>query len=105
MFRHLYGLLIRQAFETSTQIKSAIQSGMPTLAIDVAPAIFDAMVKSQSWITDEDAWKPIAAAFPTQHSAYAQQLREAILKRRSEGHPFIFLFAVREERVQLLTLS
>lgn len=50
---------------------------MPTLAVDVAPAIFEAMVKLESWITDEDAWKPIAAAFPTQHSAYAQQLREA----------------------------
>ncbi|KIJ97967.1 hypothetical protein K443DRAFT_104703 [Laccaria amethystina LaAM-08-1] len=98
-------LFLDRAFETSTQIKSAIQTGIPTLAIDVAPAIFDAMVKSQSWITDEDAWKPIVAAFPTQHSAYAQQLREAILKRRSEGHPFILLFAVREERIQLLTLS
>jgi hypothetical protein len=50
---------------------------MPTLAVDVAPAIFEAMVKLESWITDKDAWKPIAAAFPTQHSAYAQQLREA----------------------------
>jgi hypothetical protein len=50
---------------------------MPTLVIDVAPAIFDTMVKSQSWITEENAWKPIAAAFSTQHLAYAQQLREA----------------------------
>ena len=53
---------------------------MPTLAIDVTNLrlrFFDPMVKSQSWITDEDAWKPIAAAFSTQHSAYAQQLREA----------------------------
>jgi hypothetical protein len=35
------------------------------------------MVKSQRWIMDEDTWMPIVTAFPTQHSAHAQQLREA----------------------------
>lgn len=47
----------------------------------------------------------MVSSFPAQHTAYAQQVREAAVKRKAEGHPYILLFAVREERVQLLTLT
>ena len=72
--------------------------------MDVPPLIFDAMTRSGSWITDEEAWKIVLNTFPAQNTAYAQQIREAAAKRRAEGHRFLILFAVREERVQLLAL-
>ncbi|KAJ6607583.1 kinase-like domain-containing protein [Mycena sp. CBHHK59/15] len=98
-------LFMDRAFETAVEIKSAVQAGMPTLAVDVLPAVFDSMIRSPAWLTDEEAWKSLATAFPAQQSAYAQQVREAAQKRRTEGHSFILLFAVREERVQLLNLT
>jgi translation initiation factor 2-alpha kinase 4 len=78
---------------------------MPILAVDVLPSIFDAMIKSAAWLTDEETWKALAAAFPVQQWAYAQQVREAAVKRKAEGYAYILLFAVREERVQLLKLA
>lgn len=86
-------------------VRSSIQSGMPTVAVDVPPNMFDAMVRNASWVTDEEAWKPLMAAFPPQTSAYAHQVREAVAKRKAEGHHYVLLFAVREERIQLLDLS
>lgn len=87
------------------QIKSAVQSGLPILAVDVPTSLFDAMMKSTTWITDDEAWKVIIGSFAPSHSAYAWQLREAVGKKKSDGYQFVLLFAVREERVHLLTLS
>ena len=87
------------------QIKSTVQSGLPTLAIDVPPAVFDCITKNSAWINEEDAWKPILAAFSNQQAAYALQIREAVARRKAEGCHYVLLFAVREERVQLLSLS
>jgi eukaryotic translation initiation factor 2-alpha kinase 4 len=77
---------------------------MPILAVDVPTSLFDAMTKSAGWITDDDAWRTIISSFAPTHSAYAAQVREAVGKRRSDGHPFLLLFAVREERIHLLSL-
>lgn len=97
---------MRTAFEKVTSIQSAFHAGMPTLGVDVSPALFDAMARSAAWITDEEAWKPLAAQFPAQHAAYAQQLREAALKRKTDGvAPYILLYAVKEDRAQLLALN
>jgi translation initiation factor 2-alpha kinase 4 len=93
------------AFETGVEIKSAVQAGMPLLAVDVPTGAFDCMVKNPAWLTDDDAWKPLVALFPPQQSVYAQQVREAAVKRKTEGHAFLLLFAVRDERVQLLNLN
>ncbi|KAJ7874765.1 kinase-like domain-containing protein [Mycena olivaceomarginata] len=98
-------LFMDRAFETGLEIESGVQAGMPILAVDVLPAVFDAMIKSAAWLTDDEIWKALAAAFPVQQWAYAQQVREAVLKRKTEGHRYILLFAVREERVQLLKLT
>lgn len=73
------------------------------LAIDVPPPVFDAITRNSAWVTDDDVWRPISSAFPTQQSAYANQVREAVAKRKAD-HQFILLFAIREERVQLLSL-
>lgn len=93
-----------RAFDAAVQIKNAAIAGMPTLAVDVPPAVFDDMIKSMNWITDEDAWKTLAATFPSQQGPYANQIRDSVLRRRMDGHRFLLLFAVKEERVALLTL-
>ncbi|KAJ7432513.1 kinase-like domain-containing protein [Mycena galericulata] len=98
-------LFMDRAFETGLEIESGVQAGMPILAVDVLPAVFDAMIKSSTWLADEDVWKTLASAFPVQQWAYAQQVREAVVKRKAEGHRYILLFAVREERIQLLKLT
>lgn len=92
------------AFETGAQVKSAVQTGIPILAVDVPPAAYDAMIKNAVWITDDEAWKAILSTFPLQHSVYAPQVREAVAKRKADGHHYVLLFAVREERIQLLSL-
>ncbi|OCH91731.1 Serine/threonine-protein kinase [Obba rivulosa] len=97
-------MFLDRAFDIYMQVKNSVASGMPSLAVDVPPSVFEEMTKHTSWITDEDAWKPIAASFPPQHSAYASQIREAVLRRKADGHKFLLLIAVREERVFLLTL-
>lgn len=86
-------------------IRSSMQNGMPTVAVDVSPDLFDVMVRNSNWVTDEEAWKPLAAAFAPQTSAYANQIRDAVAKRKAEGHRYVLLFAVKEDRVQLLDLS
>ena len=73
---------------------------MPIFAVDVPPNIFDAMIRTSAWVTDDDAWKIILAGFPTANDAYLHQLREAAAKRKG----YILLYALREDRVQLLTL-
>ncbi|KAH7905298.1 kinase-like domain-containing protein [Hygrophoropsis aurantiaca] len=98
-------ILLDRAYEKSMQFKTAVQSGMPTLVIDVPTEVFDHLAKSSAWITDEEAWKVVAGSIPPLHHAYAQQVREAMTKRKAEKHPFLLLYAAREDRVQLLALN
>lgn len=90
------------AFETGVQIKNSMQNGMPMLAIDVPPAVFDSMVRNSSWVVEDEQWKAMINGFAS--PVYAQQIRDAAVKRKSEGHSFMLLFSVRDERVQLLNL-
>ena len=76
---------------------------MPTIALDVSADVFDSMVRNPKWVNDDEAWKTLSATFPPQTSMYAYQIREAVAK--VEGHPYVLLFAVRDECVQLLNLS
>lgn len=93
------------AYERGAHLKAAITNGMPMLGIDVPTPVFDTLVRSPVWIYDEDVWKTIVASMPALQTAYAFQLREAVAKRKAEGHPFIILYAIREERIQVLSLS
>ncbi|THH07415.1 hypothetical protein EW145_g3399 [Phellinidium pouzarii] len=74
------------------------------LAIDVPPGVFDALARSDAWVTDDDAWRSILPGFPTQHTTYASQIRDAVARRKNDGAEFLILFAVKEERVALLSL-
>jgi translation initiation factor 2-alpha kinase 4 len=90
------------AFETAANLKSSVQAGLQVLAVDVPSQVFDALIKDAGWVTDDEAWRAIAATFPVGQSAYAQQCRESASKRRADGHAFLLLVAVREERVGLI---
>ncbi|KZT06721.1 Serine/threonine-protein kinase [Laetiporus sulphureus 93-53] len=103
--KHTKQMFLDRAFDASLQVKNAAMSGMPTLAVDVPPSVFEEMTKNTGWITDEDAWKAILANFPAQHTVYAHQVKEAVIKRKMDGHKFILLFSVRDERMFLLNLS
>lgn len=92
------------AFETALRVCSAVQSGIPVVAIDTPANVFDGLCRSSSWISDDEAWKAVASSFPNLSTGYALQIRDAISRRRAEGHHFILLFAVRDERVHLLML-
>jgi eukaryotic translation initiation factor 2-alpha kinase 4 len=85
-------------------VSSAVQSGIPVVAIDTPTNFFDALCKSSSWVTDDETWKTVVSSSPLSSAGYAPQIREAVSRRRMEGHHFILLFAVRDDRVHLLTL-
>jgi translation initiation factor 2-alpha kinase 4 len=94
------------AFEAAEEIKKIFlnQTGMPTVVVDVAPVVFETMIKNTVWLTDDDAWKALCGLFPPQHASYPQSIRDAISNKRSEGYRYILLFSMREERMQLLHL-
>jgi translation initiation factor 2-alpha kinase 4 len=93
----------RAAYDAGMQLKSAVQSGIPTIAVDVPVLVFDALTKSSAWLSDEEAWKGISSGIASQ--SYAHLVREAVLKKRAEGYQFVLLFAVREERVHVFNLG
>jgi translation initiation factor 2-alpha kinase 4 len=92
------------ACDLAEQLKASLHAGMQVLAVDVPPPVFDSLVKDSAWLTDDDLWRSISNAFPVGQAGYAQQVREAAFKRRAEGHKFLVLVAVKEEKVGLLTL-
>lgn len=100
-------LFLDRAYEMRTRLKNALQTpgALPMLAVDVPPAVFDVLGRSDAWVTDDDAWRAVLGLVPAQHVSYAQQVREAVAKRRADGAGFLMLFAVREERLALLTMN
>ncbi|KAF9231990.1 hypothetical protein BU15DRAFT_90768 [Melanogaster broomeanus] len=103
--KHVKQILLDKAYDRGAHLKAAIQNGMPMLVIDVPSTVFDSLVRSPNWINDEDAWKALVAPMPALQTAYANQVREAAAKRKAEGHAFIILYATREERIQVLSLT
>ncbi|PPQ98103.1 hypothetical protein CVT26_003273 [Gymnopilus dilepis] len=97
-------IFMEKAFEKAEKIKTSFQNGMPIVAVDVAPQHFDAMVKNSAWISDEESWKAISSMFPPQHSGYAPTVRDAVLKRKADGHTYVILYALRDDRAQLLAI-
>lgn len=86
------------------RVSSAVQSGIPVIAIDTPANTFDTLCKSSSWVTDDETWKSVVSSFPLSSTGYAPQIREAISRRQAEGHHFVMLFAVRDERAHLFAL-
>lgn len=96
-----------RAFETAEEIRGSVLNGLPVIAVDVAPVIFDAMTRTSAWITDDDAWRSILALFPSGNSPYAQQVRDTVIRKKAENPScgYALLFAVKEERMQLLKMT
>lgn len=94
------------AFEKRQQLKLAFQSGaIPSIAIDVPPSVFDALARSDAWVYNDEIWRTILQLFPTHHTSFANQIRDAVARRRSEGAEYVLIQAVKEERVLLLSLK
>ncbi|KZT71101.1 Serine/threonine-protein kinase [Daedalea quercina L-15889] len=103
--KHTKQMFLDRAFEAALEVKDAASSGMPTLAIDVPASVFDDLSKNASWVIDEEAWKAIIAALPAQYVTYANQIRDTVSRKKEDGQKYLLLFAVKDERVSLLTLS
>ena len=97
-------IFLDKAFEKAVAIKTSFQNGMPVLVVDVTPAQFEVMTRTSTWIVEEEAWKSLSALFQQSQMNYALTVREAAIKRKAEGHSYILLFAVREDRAQLLSI-
>ncbi|KAH9956146.1 hypothetical protein BC827DRAFT_1139950 [Russula dissimulans] len=97
-------IFLEKAFEAHLRVCSAVQSGIPVIAVDTPVNVFDALCKSSSWVADDETWKTMVSSFPLSSTGYALQIREAFSRRHAEGHRFILLFAVRDERMHLCAL-
>jgi len=97
-------IFLDKAFEMSSRVHSAVRSGIPVIAIDTPANVFDTLCRSSGWVTDDETWKTVVSSFPLSSTGYAPQIREAISRRQAEGHRFVLLFAVRDERVHLFAL-
>lgn len=75
---------------------------MHVVAVDISSSLFDALTRSAAWLTDEEAWRGLVGEFSS--AGYAQQVRETVAKKKSEGNSWILLVGVKEERVGLLNL-
>ncbi|KAI5992946.1 kinase-like domain-containing protein [Pisolithus albus] len=98
-------ILLDKAYEKSAELRDAVQNDISTIVIDVPTPVFDALVRNSNWIHDDEAWRAIVAPMPSLQSAYSHQIREAVARRKADGHPFVILYAAREERMQLLSLT
>ncbi|KAK0438425.1 kinase-like domain-containing protein [Armillaria borealis] len=91
-----------KAHELGTKIHRAFMSNMPIIVVDIPPATLVALTRTNTWITNDEAWKLISPGF--NNHIYAQQVRDAVATRKEDGFPFILLYASREERGLLLQL-
>ncbi|KAK0199520.1 kinase-like domain-containing protein [Desarmillaria ectypa] len=91
-----------KAHELGTKIHRAFMSNMPMIVVDIPPTTLVALTRNNTWITNDEAWKLISPGF--NNYTYAQQVRDAVTKRKEDGFPFILLYASREERALLLQL-
>lgn len=95
-----------KAYDNFMLLKSQMQSGsIPMLAVDVVPTVFEAMAQSNSWVSDDEAWRAIVQRFPTPHMGYASQVHEAVMARKEEGAEFLLLFSCKDERTALVNLT
>lgn len=62
------------------------------------------MTSGIAWLSDDDAWKTVLAAFPKEQAAHAAQVREEFLVKKNLGHKLLLLLSVRDDRVFLFNL-
>jgi len=94
-------IYLDRAYQIDADIREASASGIPLLAVDVPVTTFNAMTANQDWATQDDPWRAVLAEFPPLQNAYALQIREAIVKRMSEGHRLVLFLSLRDFRIFL----
>jgi translation initiation factor 2-alpha kinase 4 len=62
------------------------------------------MTSGIPWLSDDDAWRTVLAAFPKEHAAHAAQVREEFALKKTQGHKILLLLSVRDDRVFLFNL-
>ena len=92
------------AYDSALALKNALP-GIRTLAVEVSTTVLDEMAKNSNWLTSDEALRTLAAGFPTQHAGYAQQIRDAVLRQKADGHRYVLLSGIRQDRIVLLSLG
>ncbi|KAJ3727200.1 kinase-like domain-containing protein [Lentinula guzmanii] len=102
--RQVKQMFLDRAYDVSSDLKATFQSpsGMPVVAVDISSSLFDTLTRNVSWLNDEEVWKGLVGEFS--NTGYAQQVREAVAKKKTEGNSWVLLVGVREERAGLLNL-
>ncbi|KAI0828484.1 Serine/threonine-protein kinase [Trametes gibbosa] len=96
-------VMLNKAHDHSVTVKNSL-SRARTIAIDVPNAVFEDMTKNMDWLREDDALRGIAAGLPAQYGNYAQQIREAVNRQKTDGR-YVLLYGIRQERIALLTMS
>jgi translation initiation factor 2-alpha kinase 4 len=88
------------------KVKRVFASMIPVVAVHVGPASFAAMTAGNGWLTDEDGegFKKISSTFPASSGGYASNIRDALARRKDEGHEFALLVSLKDEKIHLMTL-
>jgi len=104
--KHTKKIMLDKAVKVVETVEQQFHSGTPLLAVHVAPPSFDALVLHPDWWREgeSEALKLVLDAFPAP-STYPQQIREAIQKKKAEGAKYLLLLSLRDDRLNLLSLS
>lgn len=87
-------------------VREAIQrTDHATVGVDLHPAAWNAVTASQTWVTNDSAWRALLDETPELLKETGTQLREHINGKRAAGHKFIFLFSLRDEKLFLYHLT
>ncbi|KAG9101505.1 hypothetical protein FRC06_002969, partial [Ceratobasidium sp. 370] len=97
-------IFLEKAQDLQSAVREASSAGIQILAADIPPTAFNAMTSGTAWLSDEDAWKVVLAAFPKDQASHAAQVREEFVKKKAQGHRLLLLLSVRDDRVFLFTL-
>ncbi|KAJ4467716.1 kinase-like domain-containing protein [Lentinula edodes] len=102
--RQVKQMFLDRAYDVSSDLKATFQSssGMPVVAVDISSSLFDSLTRNATWLVDEEVWKGLIGEFS--NTGYAQQVREAVARKKSEGNSWVLLVGVKEERAGLLNL-
>lgn len=71
------------------------------VGVDLHPAAWNAITASQTWITNDGAWRTLLEETPQLQKEVGMQLREYINGKRSAGVSLVFLFSLRDEKLFL----
>ncbi|KAG8961816.1 hypothetical protein FRC03_004923 [Tulasnella sp. 419] len=103
--------LAEKAYGVESELRTAATAGhgIPVLAVEISPKGLDILTSTTTWVTSDSAWKSLLSEHKEDiPNAIAQQLREAILRRRAEdsgSHKFFGLISTKnDERLFMLRI-